>query len=113
MIYFNRKTNWIHFKYSSGDLLIVRTDRVNDLGVMLDRKLHFHRHVDYLHSQALQLLRLIRFITYNFSSLYSLKVIYITLIRQKLEYASVVWNILTLADSNNLENIQKVCKFML
>jgi hypothetical protein len=39
---------------------------------MLDSKLHFHRHVDYLHSQALKLLGLIRFITYNFSSLDSL-----------------------------------------
>jgi hypothetical protein len=83
---------------------MVHTDCLKQLGVMLDRKLHFHRHVDYLHSQALKLLRLIRSITYNFSSLYSLKVLYITLTRQKLEYAPVVWNILTLADSNKLEN---------
>jgi hypothetical protein len=80
---------------------------------MLDSKLHFHRHVDYLRSQALKLLGLIRVITYNFSSLGSLKVLYITLIRSKLEYASVVWNNLNLADSNKLENIQKNCKFML
>jgi hypothetical protein len=89
------------------DILIVRTDSVKELGVMLDRKLHLHRHVDYLHSQALKLLRLIRFITYNISSLQSLKVLYITLILSKLEYASVVWNNLTLSDSNKLENIQR------
>jgi hypothetical protein len=41
---------------------------------MLGSKLHFHRHVDNLNSQALKLLGLIRFITYNFSSLDSLKV---------------------------------------
>jgi hypothetical protein len=74
---------------------------------MLDSKLHFHRHLDYLRSQALKLLGLIRFITYNFSSLHSLKVLYITLIRSKLEYASVAWNNLALADSNKLENILK------
>jgi hypothetical protein len=40
---------------------------------MLHIKLHFHRHVDCLHSQAPKLLGLIRFITYNFSPLDNLK----------------------------------------
>jgi hypothetical protein len=108
MIYFTCKTNSIRFNYLVSDLLIVRNDCVKDLGVMLDSKLHFHRHVDYLHSQALKLLALIRFITNNFSSLDSLKVLYITLILSKLVYASVVWYNITLADSNKLESTQKI-----
>jgi hypothetical protein len=71
---FTRKTNSIHFNYFLGDLLNVRTDCVEDLGVMLDSKLHSHRHIDYLYSQAPKLLWGIPFITYNFSSLDSLKV---------------------------------------
>jgi hypothetical protein len=100
IIYFVRKTNGIHFNYSVGDLLIVRTDCVKYLRVMLDSKLHFHRDVDYLHFQALKLLGLIRFITYNIFSLDSLKLLYtsITLIRSELEYAFVVWNNHTLAE---------------
>jgi hypothetical protein len=74
---------------------------------MLNSKLHFHPHVDYLHSQALKLLGLICLITYNLSSPDSLKVLYITLIRSKLEYSSVVLNNLTLTDSNKLENIKR------
>jgi hypothetical protein len=74
---------------------------------MLDSKLHFHRHIDYLYSRALKLLGLIRFITYNFSSLGCLKVLYTALVRSNLEYASVAWNNLTLADSNKLENTQR------
>jgi hypothetical protein len=35
---------------------------------MLDSKLYFHSHVDYVHSQGLRILGLIRYITYNFSS---------------------------------------------
>jgi hypothetical protein len=107
IISFTRKSNSIHFNYILGDLLTVRTDCAKDLGVMLDRKLHFHRHVGYFHSQALKLLRLIRFITYNFTSLGSLEVLHITLICSKPEYAFVVWNNLTIADSNKLENIQR------
>jgi hypothetical protein len=86
---------------------MVRTHCVRDLGILLDSKLHFHHQVDHLHSQALKLLGLIHFITYNFLSLDSLKVLYITLVCSKLEYALVAWNNLTLADSNKLENIQR------
>jgi hypothetical protein len=39
---------------------------MKDLGIMLDSKLHFHHHVNYLHSQAVMLSRLIPFTTYNF-----------------------------------------------
>jgi hypothetical protein len=137
IIYFTHKTNRVDFNYFFGDLLIVRTDFVKDVGVMLDIKLHslilgfwtlsivrnsthhrqnpiesiklhFHCHVDYLHFQALKLLGLIRFIAYNnFSSFDSLKVWYITLILLKFEYASVAENKLTLSHSNKLESIQR------
>jgi hypothetical protein len=44
---------------------------------------------------------------YNFSSLVSLKVLYIASFRLKFEYESVAWNNVTLAGSNKLKNIQK------
>jgi hypothetical protein len=74
---------------------------------MLDTKLYFHRHVDFVHSQALSTLGLMRYVTYNFSSLDCLVVFYIFLIVSKLEYASVVWNNLSLTDSNKIQNIQR------
>jgi hypothetical protein len=95
------------FDYVLGDVLIVRTDCVKDLGAMLYSKLHFHRHVDCLSSQALKLLGVISFITYNFSFSDRLKVLHITSTLSKLEYTSVVWNNFTLADSNKLENMKR------
>jgi hypothetical protein len=74
---------------------------------MLDSKLHFHHHIDYLYSRTLKLLGLIRFITYSLSSLDCLKVLYTALVRSNLEYVSVAWNNLTLEDSDKLENIQR------
>jgi hypothetical protein len=48
----------------------------------------------YVHSQALKLLGLFRFITYIFSCLDGLNVSCTTVIRSELEYASVVWKTL-------------------
>jgi hypothetical protein len=47
-ISFTRKTDSAHFNYVLYDILIIRTDFVKHLGIILDRKLHLHRHVDYL-----------------------------------------------------------------
>jgi hypothetical protein len=90
IISLTHKTNRINFKQFVKDALILRVECIKDLGVMLDSKLYFHCHVDFVYSQALRTLGLIRFITYNFSSLDSLVVLYIALIRSKLEYVSIV-----------------------
>jgi hypothetical protein len=103
IISLTRKTNSIHFKYFVKDVLNLRAEYIKDLGVILDSKLYFHCHVDFVYSQALRTLGLIRFITYNFSSLGSLVVLCLALIRSTLESAFAVWNKLTSSDSNNKE----------
>jgi hypothetical protein len=80
---------------------------IKDLGVFTDSKLHFHNHVDYIFSQCIKLLGLVRAITFPFSSIGSLYMLYCTLSRSKLEYASVVWNSVTTTDANKVERIQQ------
>lgn len=104
---FTRKTTAWNYQYRLGNSFILRTDCIKDLGIYLDSKLHFHQHVDHLFSHALKLLGLIRTITFSFSTLDSLLTLYSTLVRSKLEYASVVWNSVTITDSNKLERIQR------
>jgi hypothetical protein len=77
IIYFTRKVNSVHFNDYVSNEIILRSDCIKDLGVMLDSKLYFHRHVDFVYSQALRTLRLIHNVTYNFSSLDCLIVLYI------------------------------------
>jgi hypothetical protein len=87
---------------------ITHVSSIKDLGVFFDSKLHFHNHVSYVFSECIKLLDLIRSITYSFSSLECLYVLYFTLVRSKLECASVVWNTITSTDANKLEYIQQM-----
>lgn len=106
-ISFSRKTSIIYFNYLLNNVIINRKDYIRDLGVLLDSKLYFHYHVDFIRSQSLKMIGLIRSITYSFSTPDSLLVLYYTLVRSRLEYASVAWNSITNTDSKKIENIQK------
>jgi hypothetical protein len=77
-------------------------DSIKVLGIKLYWKLNFHAHADYIFSQSPRTLRLIRTLTYSFSTFECLLLLYSTLIRTKLEYASVVWNSVTYTDTRNL-----------
>jgi hypothetical protein len=83
---------------------------VKDLGVYLDSKLHFHDHVNFIFSHCIKMLGLIRSVTYNYSTLECMLVLYFVLVRSKVEYASVVWNSITSADASKLDRIQKKFK---
>ncbi|PNF39610.1 hypothetical protein B7P43_G10540 [Cryptotermes secundus] len=107
VVSYTRNTNFLSYEYQLCHAIITRTSSIKDLGVFFDSKLHFHTHVNYIFSECLKLLGLIRSNTYRFSSLESLYVLYFTLIRSKLEYASVVWNSITSTDANKLERIQQ------
>jgi hypothetical protein len=86
------KTNSIHFNCYIAKVLILCTECLKDLGVMLDSKLYFHQHFNNIPSQVLKLIKLIRFISINFSFLDKLKILYVAVIGSKLSFASVAWN---------------------
>ena len=68
-ITFSRKTNGLYYVYKIQDSSLPRTDTIKDLDVQLDSKLHFHAQVDYIFSQSLRPLGLIRTLTYSFYTL--------------------------------------------
>jgi hypothetical protein len=92
VISFSRKTNMLIYDYN------LCQSSIKDLGVFIDARLHFHDHINYLFSQSIKLLGLVRNITFNFSSLECMLTLYIALVRSKLEHASVVWNSITSTD---------------
>jgi hypothetical protein len=92
VISFTRKMNMLSCQYRFGNCLILQTDFIKDLDICIDCKLHFHHHVYFLFSHSVILLGLISTITFFFSTIDSLLMLYIALVTAKLEHASVTWN---------------------
>jgi hypothetical protein len=107
IIYFSRKTSSIYFNYKLCNNLVTCSQFVKDVGVLLDCKLYFHQYIDCILSKGLKMLGLIRYITSSFSTIESLLVLYSSLVRSKLEYASVIWNLSLLMILPNLKEFKK------
>jgi hypothetical protein len=101
--------NILSYNYQLSHADNTRTSSIKDLGVFFDSKLHIHNHVDFIFSECIKLLDLIRSTTFRFSAPDCLYVLdsYFTLVRFKLEYASVVANSITSTDENKLQRIQQ------
>jgi hypothetical protein len=106
IISFTRKTVGLHFNHKLTNNPILRSQYVKELGSSVRLALP-SSHIDYISFQVLKNLFLIRYVASSFSTLHSLSVLYSTLARPKLEYASVAWNSITSTDSSKLERVQK------
>jgi hypothetical protein len=69
-----------------------RVSSINDLGVIMDEKMNFSEHVNVMVGKAFAMLGFIRRLSLEFRDPYTLKFLYMSLVRPKLEYASCVWS---------------------
>lgn len=65
---------------------------VKDLGVTLDSKLSFNSHVEIAVGKPMKLLGFIFRITQNFKDVKSYRMLYFSLVRSRIGYASSAWN---------------------
>jgi hypothetical protein len=69
-----------------------RVSSINHLGVIMDEKMNFSEHVDVMVGKVFAMLGFIRRLSFEIRDPYTLKSLYTTLVRPKLEYASCVWS---------------------
>jgi hypothetical protein len=91
---FARSCHPVKFSYMLGGTVLDRVSSINDLGVIMNEKMTFseHEHVDAMVAKAFAMLGFIRRLSLEFRDPYTLKSLYTSLARPKLEYASYVWN---------------------
>ena len=79
---------------------------MRDLGVIIDQKLYFCDHVNNIIQGARKALGFIMRNSHCINSEHVLKLLYFTLVRSKLEYASVIWNSISKHQSDRIERVQ-------
>jgi hypothetical protein len=106
-ISFSRKLNVINYDYKFDSKDIVRCDVINDLGVMLDNKLMFNVHIDYIVGKAMKCLGFVKRFGKEFKDPYVHKVLYCTYVRSVLEFASSIWSPFFQNAIDRIERVQR------
>mgnify|MGYP002738819536 CR=1 FL=1 len=86
---------------------ISRVETIKDLGVVFDPKLKFHLHIEHISHRASSMLGFVKRWGKEFRDPYITKLLYTSLVRSILEYASVVWHPHYNIHIDLLESVQK------
>ena len=98
--------NSMHYPYRIDGFIIDSVPEEKDLGVIIDNKLNFHRHVMETVKKANNTLGCIRR-SIKFRDKNIMLPLYIAHVRSRLEYASVIWNPYKLKDIRAIEYVQR------
>jgi hypothetical protein len=78
---------------------------MTNLGIILDSKLSFREHIDSFVNKGSAMFGFIKRLSREFRDLYTLKVLYVTYVRSKLEYINCVWQPFYITHIKRIERI--------
>jgi hypothetical protein len=87
-ITFSRLRHPIEFSYMLGGIILDRVDSINDLGVIMNSKMSFTGHINVTVGSVLAMLGFVKRLSCEFMDPYTLKTLYVSLVRPKLDFAS-------------------------
>lgn len=107
IVSYSRKPSPVVFDYCIFDQAVERQCNFKDLGVIFDDRLTFIPHIDDVTSKSLRTLGFILRNTRSFTNLESLKTLFFSLVRTKLEYCSIVWSPIYHIYIQRVESVQR------
>ena len=95
------------FKYTMNDVTLSTVNEVKDLGIFLDTKLSWDKHIRYTTANARKLTGLIKRTVGHSAPVSVLQQLYSSIVMPQLEYATPVWKSLSKSQIQTLEQIQR------
>ncbi|XP_055307195.1 uncharacterized protein LOC129571418 [Sitodiplosis mosellana] len=111
-----KKTNYVSyhrgelkfdFKYTIEGKSIDRVKIIKDLGVVLDEKMNFDAHIEYITARAKSRLAWIKRFGREFDDPWTIKRLFFTFVLPIIEYGSQIWNPYTNEKIARIESVQK------
>lgn len=91
VISFSRKVKLISFTYKCLDQDLEKVNEFKDLGVIFDSRLSFNSYIEIVIGEAFKVLGFVIRNSKDFNNVLVLKILFNSLVRSKLEYASIIW----------------------
>ena len=107
MMRFHRSGILTNFIYKIDDENIARVDEIKDLGIILDVKLQFKSHIEFIIARAKSILAWIKRFAYEFEDPWTIKRLFYAFVLPIIEYGSQIWNPFCKNQVIRLESIQK------
>ena len=113
MLSINQSSQHQPFKYTMNDVTLSNVNEVKDLGIFLDTKLLWDKHIRYITASVRKLTGLINRTVCHSAPVNVLQQLYSSIVMPQLEYATPVWKSLSKSQIQTLERIQRsYTKFM-
>lgn len=110
---FTRKHVPVIFNYKINNIILERCTNYKDLGINFDTKLSFTYHINEMVRSASKLLGFFFRNWRGFENISVVKLLYVSFIRSKLEYGSLIWFPIYQNSIVQIESIQRRCvKYM-
>jgi ribonuclease P/MRP protein subunit RPP40 len=107
VVTFTKKVKPLLFDYTLNNKILLKRSSVQDLGVLFDSKLSFCDYILCITSAAFKSLGFVLRSAKEFGDVVTRKLLYITYVRSKLEYASLVWSPIHNIYIAQLERVQR------
>lgn len=106
-ISFHKNKCKIHHVYHINNLDIEKVYEIKDLGIILDEKLSFKNHIDYVTNKAKSRLAWVKHFAKEFNDPWVLKKLFNTYVLPIIEYGIIVWFPKQLYLISKIESVQK------
>lgn len=106
-ITFTKNKNKNNFNYALCNVKLSQVTELKDLGVLLDSKLHFDKHIENILNKAYQLFGFVMRASKDFTRANTYILLYKSLIRSQLEYAVSIWDPFYTKYKEQIEKIQR------